>query len=201
VTIADEAATLTCTVTARNAAGSGRAATSRGRIVSTGHASLTCPKPTGHVSGTQVGVFTLGLARGKARKRISHFQITHNGFDNFCLYAGWGIRVGYPSKALLRSLPKKQRGRFEGRAVLALTANPFYALRRVKPGASLSRVAKRLHVAKPFHVGVNYWYFVTAGPARGVLKVRGGVIQEVGLASEALTMTRAEQRRFIRSFS
>ena len=81
------------------------------------------------------------------------------------------------------------------------TANPFYALRRVKPGTELSKVGKRLHVAKPFHVGVNYWYFIAAGPARGVLKVRGGVIQEIGLASKALTMTRAEQRRFIRSFS
>ena len=36
--------------------------------------------------------------------------------------------------------------------------------------------------------------------ARGVLKVTGGVIQEVGLANLSLTATRNEQRRFIRSF-
>jgi hypothetical protein len=201
VKIADEAATLTCTVTARNSAGSGRAATSRGRIVSTGRGTLRCPRPSGHVSGKKVGVFTLGSTRGNARKRIRRYQVTHNGFDNFCLYAGWGIRVGYPSRALLKRLPQKQRGQFAGRAVLALTANPFYALNGVKPGTKLSRVAKRMHVHKPFHVGVNYWYFIAADPARGVLKVRGGVIQEVGLASKPLTRTRAQQRRFIHSFS
>jgi hypothetical protein len=63
-----------------------------------------------------------------------------------------------------------------GKIVLALTANPFYALSGVRPGMVLTAVAKHLGVGKAFHIGSNYWYLAPAGAARGVVKVRGGVI-------------------------
>jgi hypothetical protein len=199
VQIANEGHTITCSVSARNGAGASRAVSSKGVVVGYKNA-LTCPKPSGAVGGTKVGMFTIGLTRTGARKKLHRYQVTHNGFDNFCLYAGWGIRLGYPSKALLGKLTKSQAKGLKGHVVLALTANPFYALIGARPGMKLSAVAKRLHVSKPFHVGTNDWYFVPGKNARGVLKVRGGVIQEIGLANLALTAGREQQRRFINSF-
>ena len=37
------------------------------------------------------------MTRAKARHKLKRFGVTHNDLDNFCLYAGWGIRAGYPS--------------------------------------------------------------------------------------------------------
>lgn len=120
--------------------------------------------------------------------------------DFFCL-AGFGIRVGYTSPALLRSLPRAERSRVRGRVVLALTGNRYYALRGVRRGRRLARVARRLRVGKGFHIGLNRWYLAPDGAARGVLKVRHGVIEEVGIANKQLTQNRPAARRFLSSFS
>lgn len=160
----------------------------------------TCPAPVGAVGGTAVGVFSVGMTQGQARETLSRYHVTENRFDNFCLYHGWGIRLGYPTAALTKMLPASQRARYEGHVVLALTANPFYALDGARPGDTIASVAEHVHVGKPFHVGSNDWYFAVGGAETGVLKVRNGVVQEVGLASLALTKTRAEQRVFINSF-
>jgi hypothetical protein len=201
VQIADEGATLTCTVVAANAAGSGAPATSIGIVVAM-PGTLTCPKPTGRLGGLNVGPFALGSSRAHARHTLKRFQVTANDFDNFCLYGGWGIRVGYPSSRILRVISAGERSRVAGKIVLALTANPFYALSGVRPGMVLTAVAKHLGVGKAFHIGSNYWYLAPAGGARGVVKVRGGVIQEVGLANKQLTAGNpASQRAFLSSFT
>jgi hypothetical protein len=118
----------------------------------------------------------------------------------FCL-SGQGIRVGYPSAALLRTLRRSERSGERGKVVLALTANRHYALDGVRPGTRLATVAARLHVSHPFHVGRNFWYLTPGRQVRGVLKVRRGRIQEVGIAQKRLSTTRAQDRRFFRSFS
>lgn len=103
--------------------------------------------------------------------------------DFFCP-ARRGIRVGY----------------IHGHAVLVLTANRHYALHGVRADTRLSRVARRLRVSRPFHVGRNTWYVTANGPSRGVLKVRHGVIEEVGIAPARLVRSRAAGRRFFCSF-
>ena len=109
VQIPDEATTLTCTVIASNAAGAGAPATSAGVVVAVNQASLKCPKPTGRLSAASLGKLRLGLSKQAARKRLKVFGVTHNAFDNFCLYAGWGIRAGYPSRSCWASLPLNDR--------------------------------------------------------------------------------------------
>jgi hypothetical protein len=111
-----------------------------------------------------------------------------------------GIRVGYASRALTRRMSRAQRRRVAGRAVLVLSANRHYALHGVRPDTRLARVRRRLHVGRAFHVGRNYWYVVANGPSHGVLKVRHGIIQEVGIADLRLTRGRAAGQRFFRSF-
>ncbi|MDQ6729500.1 MAG: hypothetical protein M3022_04165 [Actinomycetota bacterium] len=60
-------------------------------------------------------------------------------------------------------------------------------------------VARRLHVSRPFHVGRTTWCLTADRPSRGVLKVRHGIIQEVGIAPARLVRTRAAGC-FFRSF-
>ena len=202
VQIADEGSSLTCTVTASNATGPGAPDTS-GPIVVAEPGTLSCPKPTGRLSGSSLGKLALGLTQARARHTLTHRQAsTGSGVDNFCLYGGWGIRAGYPSSKLLRSLSRKERARVKGRIVLALTGNPYYALDGATPGTKLTAaITKKLRVGKVIAIGLNDWYIAPGKVSQGVLRVRGGIIQEVGIANKTLTNGRAAQKRFLTGFN
>jgi hypothetical protein len=197
VQIADEAHTLTCVVTASNTLGAGRSATSDGVLVAL-PGTLKCPKPSGRLRGGSLGPLKLGMTRAAARRRLKRFGVTYNNMDNFCLYAGWGIRAGYPSAKLLGALARAERRRVAGRVILLLSANTHYALGQARPGGGVTR---RLHLGTPFRIGRNQWYVIHGTASMGVLKVRAGVIQEVGIASLSLTRGRAAQRRLLTSFT
>jgi hypothetical protein len=148
-----------------------------------------------------VGPLSLGLTRAHARKLLKRFKAKGPNVDDFCLYAGWGIRVAYASSSLVRSLKRGQRKSITGRVVLALTANPFYSLNGVTPGASLASASARLKLSHVYKIGLNDWYVAARAGAVGLLKVRGSVVQEVGLANSNLTRTPAAQRAFLRKFN
>jgi pimeloyl-ACP methyl ester carboxylesterase len=162
---------------------------------------LRCAKPTGRLKGRSLGPLKLGWTRAHARRTLTRFAVTHNKMDDFCLFAGRGIRVGYPSAKLSRQLSPGKRARFGGRIILALTANPYYALRGVRPGMRLAAVARRLHAGKPLHVGRNSWYIIRGRASNGVLKAQKAIIQEVGIVSKQLSRGRAAQRRLLSSFT
>ena len=84
--------------------------------------------------------------------------------------------------------------------MLLLTANPYYALRGARPGVRLSAVARHLGVGRGFQVGLNWWYLTPNGNSRGVLKVRHGTIEEIGIADKQLTRSRQATQRFLNSF-
>jgi hypothetical protein len=119
--------------------------------------------------------------------------------DFFCL-SGSGIRAGYASPGLSRTLARRLRGRVRGRVVLALTANRHFALAGIRPGAMLPTARRRLRLSRRFVVGRNTWYLATPGSLLGVLKVRRGRVEEIGIADSRLTGTRAATRRFLSSF-
>jgi hypothetical protein len=131
---------------------------------------------------------------------LRNHHATPTNMDRFCL-SGGAIRVGYPSAKLLRKLSPAVRSHVRGTIVLALTANRRYALDGTRPGSRLGRNARRLAAGKPFHIGLNHWYVVPGRRSDGVLKVRNGRIQEVGIASRQLTRGRAAQRRLLASFT
>jgi hypothetical protein len=85
--------------------------------------------------------------------------------------------------------------------VLALTANPFYGLNGITPGVTLKAAARRLKLGKVFKIGLNDWYIATLRPGVGVLKVRDGVVQEIGVANANLTVTRLQQASFLAKFN
>jgi hypothetical protein len=160
-----------------------------------------CLKPTGRLAGRSLGPVKLGMTRTKARSLfIVRTSRGRRYMDFFCPHTT-RIRAGFSSPKLLRSRPKAQRARLRGRVVLLLTASPHYALHGVRPGLSLTTVAARLHAGKGYTVGLNTWYLAPNGPSRGVLKVRHGRIEEIGIANKQLTATRRAARVFLTSFS
>ena len=160
-----------------------------------------CPTATGELAGRSLGPVTLGMTRARVRRAFSRSSNRGRRYmDFFCLTPN-GIRVAYPSRVLLASLTAAARRRVQGRAELALSANPRYALRGVRPGARLAPVARRLHIGRPFQIGLNTWYVTRGGATRGLLKVRHGVIEEIGIIDASLTADRANTRRLLRSLS
>ena len=164
-----------------------------------------CPRPSGRLRGRRLGPIALGFTRKHARHTLPLARVQRYGFDDFCLRGGWGIRAGYPSSKLMRSLHRSLRRKVAGRVILALSANPFYALNGVHPGEALVAAARPLHIGRAsrsrFVVGLNAWWVVPGRLADGVLKVRHGVIQEVGIADKRLLSTRKARLLFFKSFS
>lgn len=165
-----------------------------------GGAASVCQKATGRVTGRTIGRLKLGMKRDRARKLFVHWSGRGRRDMDFYFICPNGIRAGYPSPALLRSLSKRERRAVNGRAVLLLTANRHYALHGVKPGRRLAQVAHRLHVGRAYKIGLNTWYLTPNGPSRGLLKVRHGIIQEVGIVNRQLTVGVPATLRFLRAF-
>jgi hypothetical protein len=154
-----------------------------------------CAQPSGRLTAGRLGPVGLGMTRANARRRFQHFSTRRRRFmDFFCLVPN-GIRAGYPSPRLLRSLSAAQRRGIAGRVVLVLTSSPYYSLRGVRPGATLAAARRVLKLRGPFHIGLNYWYVAAVPGGRGVLKARHGVVEEIGITYAGLT-----PRNHLRSF-
>ncbi len=160
-----------------------------------------CAKATGKLSGLGLGKLRLRMARATARRMYPRWSTRGRRYMEFYCVTPIGIRAGYPSNALLRSLSRKLRRAVQGRAVLLLTANRHYALRGVRPGARLSKVRKRLKIGRGYRIGLNTWYLTPNGASHGLVKVQHGVIEEVGNVDKQLT-SRGQRRtfRFLNSF-
>ncbi|HWE58286.1 MAG TPA: hypothetical protein VG228_01225, partial [Solirubrobacteraceae bacterium] len=160
-----------------------------------------CARPSGRLNGLRIGPVALGMTRANARRAFRHFSTRQRRLmDFFCLSPG-GIRAGYPSRRLLLPLRSRQRRRLQNRVVLLLTATPYYALRGVRPGAALTAARRVLKLGRPFHIGLNYWYLAPNGADRAALKVRHGIVEEIGIANSTLTASRRAAFRFFTSFS
>jgi hypothetical protein len=84
---------------------------------------------------------------------------------------------------------------------MLLTARSFYSVRGVKPGTSLKAAARRLHIkAHPIRVGANGWVLFRFGKVEGVLKVRRGRVEEVGIEDRLFTRSRHSETLLLRSF-
>jgi hypothetical protein len=198
VQMLDEGTTLTCTVTASNAFGSA-SATSAGIKVPVPFVPR-CPAASGSVSGDRIGAVTLGMTRAQARRAYTHSSDRGTRYKDFFCLTPIGVRVGYASPKLVRTLPQRSRARITGRVVWISTANPFYAIDGVRPGATLAAAGRRLRLGKVIPVGFNDWYLGPAGAITAVLKVRHGVVEEIGIGTRSLTRGRRAQVAFMTSF-
>jgi 6-phosphogluconolactonase (cycloisomerase 2 family) len=159
-----------------------------------------CRLATGRLAGQHVGPLSLGLTRTRARHKIKQNSNRGMSYQDFFCLRPIGIRVGYASPKLLNTLPRSQRGKYRGRVVWISTANHRYAVRGVRPGATLRSAQRRLSLGRRIVIGHNDWYLGRLGSTTAVLKVRRGKVQEVGIAVRALTLTRRAQAIFMGSF-
>lgn len=161
---------------------------------------FSCAAPTGRIAGRSLGPVSLGMTRARTRRAFPGVSTRGRRYVDFFCPRNGGIRVGYASPAVVRrAAPHRRRGLL-GRVVLILTANAHYAVHGVRAGSRLALAKRRLTLARSFEVGLNTWYLGPAGPARTVLKVRHGIVEEVGLANATLTARRHAAARFLRSF-
>jgi hypothetical protein len=196
----DQGSSLRCVVVAGNAAGYSTPAASNAVVIAVLRVA-GCPAATGHAAGTQIGLVRLGFTRAHARRVYTHSSRRGRSYQDFFCLEPIGIRTGYASPKLLRTLPVRLRARYTGTVIWISTSSPRYSIRGVQPGASVAAAGARLKLGRAFHIGLNDWYLAPDGPATAVLKVRGGVVQEIGIAVKRLTGgSRGTQRRFLTSF-
>lgn len=194
----DEGTALACAVGATNAGGT-TSSTSNSVKVPIPYVPR-CPGATGRISGTKLGLAKIGMTRGRAHYLYRFHSDRGKQYQDFFCLTPIGVRVGYASPKLTRTLPRRQRRRIAGKVVWISTSNPSYSLSGVRPGESLAIAATKLRLESPFHIGLNFWYLSRSKNVTAVLKVRHGVVEELGIGDNALTATRAQQGVLMRSF-
>ena len=197
----DEQLTLTCSVTASNSKGAGSPASEKHGITIPVPHVTGCPKATGSLSGETLGLVKLGDTRSQAAKAYTHSSNRGKQYEDFFCLTPIGVRVGFASPALLRTLPKSEQGKLAGHVIWASTSSAYYTIDGIRVGATVAAARLKLKLTGPIHIGLNDWYIAPNGTSTAVLKVRHGVIEEIGIGDKSLTGTHAAQLNFFKSFS
>jgi isoquinoline 1-oxidoreductase alpha subunit len=159
-----------------------------------------CPLVSGTLRGERLGKVKLGMTRAQARRAFAKSKKTSSAhIDSFCLTPA-GVRVGYATPAVLKTLPEHERAKYEGRVIWASTTSTFYSLHGVRAGTTLKEAHRLLKLTGPLHVGAHAWYLAPNGASAGVLKVHKNIVEEIGIGEKALTKTHHEQVAFLGSF-
>jgi hypothetical protein len=198
VTTLEEGTTLTCVVTATNAGGSA-SATSKGVKIPIPFVPK-CPGATGRLSGGTLGLIVLDASRSREHYLYRHHSDRGKRYEDFFCLTPIGVRVGYGSPKLLKILSKTLRKQLLNRVVWASTSNPHYSIGGVRPGESIVTASAALHPLPVIHIGLNHWYLAVQKRSTAVLKVRGGVVEEIGIATNRLTKTAKDRSVLMHSF-
>ena len=166
----DQGTTLTCVVTAINAAGQA-SATSKPVKVPIPYVPR-CPAATGKMTGTTIGLIQLGMTCGRARYLYRQHSNRGKQYEDFFCLTPIGVRVGYASPKLLKGLSRRERALVSGSVVWASTSDPYYSLDGIRAGESITTASLALGIEPPFHIGLNYWYLARKTTYTAVLKVR-----------------------------
>ena len=194
----DEGTTLKCVVTASNVAGQASATSNAVTIPIPKVA--RCPAATGSMTGTTIGQIRLGMTRSRARYLYRRHSNRGRQYQDFFCLTPIGVRAGYASPSLRKGLSRREQAKVTGTVVWASVSNPYYSLDGIRAGESIATASRVLGTERPFHIGLNYWYLARKATYTAVLKVRGGVVEELGIADNALTTSRALQSTLMHSF-
>jgi beta-glucosidase len=162
---------------------------------------VSCASPGGTLTATSLEGLRLGMMRGAARRLFQTVSLRGRRYMDFFCTGPQGIRAGYPSPRLERTLRRSLRRKIGRRVVLILTAKKGFLLRGIHSGSPIAAAARRMRLTGPFTIGANRWYLLAVGKGRGVLKVRHGVVEEIGIVNASLTRTRHADMVFLASFS
>jgi hypothetical protein len=141
------------------------------------------------------------MTRAQARRAYTHSSNRRKHYEDFFCLTPDGVRVGYASPELLKTLAAHKRKQYEGRVIWASTSNTFYEVRGVRPGATVAAARKHLKLTGPFAIGLNQWYLAPNGVSTAVLKVRRGKVEEIGIGDKSLTHGHEAQVALLKSFS
>ncbi len=194
----DEGTGLTCAVTVSSAVGKATATSKPLQIqvpVVRG-----CPAATGSLSGTTLGLITLGATRAQVRREYTHSSTRGFAYKDFFCLTPFGVRVGYASPTLLKHLGAAERRKLASRVVWASTDNARYSVNGIRASATLVSARQALPHGDYFRLGLNYWYLAPIKGATAVLKVRHGIVEEVGIADKQLTGSHRANRILMSSF-
>jgi hypothetical protein len=159
-----------------------------------------CPRATGTLAGTRLGLVTLGMTRAQARRAYTHSSDRHKQYEDFFCLTPIGVRVGYASPKLLHTLPSAKRAHLSNRVIWASTSSGYYAVHGIRPGATIAAAGAVLKLTGPIVIGLNHWYLAPNGSSTAVLKVRHGIIEEIGIGDKRLTHGHKAQHAFLSSF-
>ena len=160
-----------------------------------------CPLATGRLSGTTLGLVRLGFTRARARRAYTHSSDRGRRYEDFFCLTPTGVRVGYASAKLLSLLSRSPARAGPRPGGVGLDLEPLllaarHPARRVAGRGPPGSPARRAVPRRP-----QPWYFAPNGPSTALLKVRRGIVQEIGIADKALTGRRGAKRAFVTSFS
>jgi hypothetical protein len=97
-------------------------------------------------------------------------------------------------------MPKQERAKLRDRVVWASPSNPYYSLDGVHVGEAITTASATLGTEAPLHIGLNHWYLAHKPGYTAVLKVRGDVVEELGIADNTLTATTKARSALMHSF-
>ena len=195
----DEGTTLTCVVIAANSTGSSQPATSGGLAIAV-PVVHGCPRATGALTGDRLGLAQLGMTRAQATHAYTHSSTRGRQYEDFFCLTPIGVRVGYASPKLLAGLSRSESRQLQSQVVWASTSNPYYAIAGIRPGATLAAARHSLPGGNVFPIGLNDWYVAHTASTTAVLKVRHGIVEEIGIADPRLTRTTGAERALMHSF-
>jgi hypothetical protein len=155
-----------------------------------------CPAASGALTGEQLGPLTLNMTRTAAQGKLPAYTAANHHTDRFCLQSG-AILAGYSTPQALAPLTAAQRQRLNRRVVILLTANPYYALDGLRPGAPLTTARHTLKLGSGEKIGDSTWYVIAEHHRSGILKVTHGTIQQIGIANPTLTHTPTSQHTLL----
>jgi hypothetical protein len=180
----DEGSRLTCTVIAVGLTDKSRPATTAALKVRIPHIA-GCPPATGSLKGVRLGLASLGATPSEVRKAYARSKDARSAdTDTFCL-TPYGVTVGYPTAALLKTLSHSAGNSLKGTVVWITTGNPRYSIEGVRAGVPLSVAIKRLALGRPLKAGKRLWYVAAGGGTQYLVRAPGGVVQEIGIAVPA----------------
>ena len=159
------------------------------------------PQDTGGQSGTHLGALSLGMTRTAADLADPFTRLWALPNQTDFRFTPVGIRVGYASRTLLRTIPTSQREALANRVIWISTSAPRYRVDGIRVGATVARVERVIANCNRFTVGENDWYLGGDGSVTAIFKARNGLVQEVGIVSKRLTLTRTAQFRYLTSAS
>jgi hypothetical protein len=196
----DEGSRLSCTVIAIGVTGNSLPAKSLPVNVRIPHVA-GCPAATGRLNAKALGLARLGATSTQVRSAYLHSRDSRSASsDTFCLTPS-GVTVGYPSAALLSTLPHAERKSLQHTVIWITTRNPHYAIMGVRVGTSLATAVPILKLNTPVKSGRRLWYLVRAGAVTYLLRAGGGAVEELGIAESPVGASAGSRTALLSSIS